>query len=435
MKTLTEQFLLGIRWNTIEACLYHAILWGYHLALFGTSDRLFYGTIGILFSLMYASVTLCTLGLDSALSPFIRQYTQSKTAFRRLLGMQCIPNLLIYGILLMLCLLCDLTVVLNRCGMPSLDQTLIIMLVALTIIESIKKTVKTFLGLLFYNRTLATLEVAYIAAYTATIVGLHYMGIALTLYTVFIPMFTYSLCITVLLLHTLYTQYCTLSDDSSSIDTNLTNRIIYSRFYGYINQLGHLLFSGNIFVLLFAAHWGVSYAAVAKIVSTSITTLTNLVNKIIGQPSEAVLAHAHAYASGEKDILFSRANRYVYSALLYLCIALCVCNYNTLYSHAFLATVHTHLTMIGLSALLIIEPLFVTYEKRYLIEEKGKYLCYYHGMMITLFGVWVYHNCTYPLFSITFLTILRFAWYYLLTSHHSLSLKSNMSDCNKAPKF
>jgi hypothetical protein len=421
MKTITEQFLAGIRWNTLEACLYQGIFWGYHLMLFSTLDRSFYGTVGILFSLLFIGVTLFTLGLDSALSPFIRQYTQSKASFANIMVRQCIPNILVYGMLMLLAYCYDLNKFFSLFGIPRLDQAFIIVLILLLIFESIKKIIKTFLGLLFYNQQLATLEIVYILLYVTSIAGLHYSGVPITLYTLFMPMAFYSALAIAILAAWLYHRYQQLPDLAYTHDATLTRRIVQSRCYGYINQLGHLIFSGNMLVAVFATQTGVAYAAVAKILSTSIQTISNVIQRVIGQTSEAALAHAHAYAADEKQSLFALANRYTQTTITALCVLVCAFNYHAIAAHAITATLHTHALLVVFGILLLIEPLFITYEKKYLIEEKGHYLSYYHLTMMLLFGIWVYNKCAFPLLCLIGFTIVRLAWYKALGMRVSIS--------------
>jgi hypothetical protein len=411
MKTITEQFLTSIKWNTLEACLYQGILWGYHVMLFSSLDRSFYGMIGILFSLLFIGVTLCTLGLDSALSPFIRHYTESKASFRFLMKQQCIPNILLYGGLLLITSFYDLNILFSLFGIPRLDQAFIIVLVLLLILESIKKTIKTFLGLLFYNQQLATLEIIYILLYVSTIIGLHYGGTPITLYMLFMPMALYCALAIGILAVWLRNHYQQLPDITYMHDEMLTNRMVQSRFFGYINQLGHLIFSGNMLVAVFAAQTNIAYAAVAKILSTSIQTISNVIHRVIGQPSEAILAHAHAYASSEKQSLFALANTYAQTTILGLCMFACAFNYQAIATHAMTATLHTHALLVVFGILLLIEPFFITYEKKYLIEEKGHYLSYYHVTMMLLFGLWIYNQCAFPLLCLIGFTGIRIMWY------------------------
>lgn len=411
MKTITEQFLAGIKWNTLEACLYQGILWGYHFTLFSTLDRSLYGTIGILFSLLFMGVTLCTLGLDSAMSPFIRHYTESKASFRTLMIQQTMPNLIIYSALLLFCSLYDLNMFFSFFGLPRLDQAFIILLIMLLILESIKKIIKTFLGLLFYNQKLASLEILYILLYVTTIASLHYYGTPLTLYILFMPMALYSALAIAILGVWLYGRYLQLPDIPYAADTSLNRRMTQSRYYGYINQLGHLIFSGNMLVTVLAAQSGIAYAAVAKILSTSIQTISNVIQRVIGQPSEAAMAHAHAYAADEKQSLFALANKYTQTTIVTLCILICTFNYKAIATHAMTAPLGTHALLTVFIILLLIEPLFITYEKKYLIEEKGHYLSYYHLTMMLLFGIWMYHKCAFPLLCLIGFTSIRIAWY------------------------
>jgi hypothetical protein len=414
MKTITEQFLAGIKWNTLEACLYQGILWGYHFMLFSTFDRSFYGTVGVIFSLLFMGVTFLTLGLDSALSPFIRHYTQSKASFRALMGRQFVPNLIIYGGLLLLVSFYDLNHLFSLFGVTRLDQSFILVLALLLILESIKKVIKSFLGLLFYNQQLATLEIIYILLYVMTIARIHYSGIPITLYALFLPMAIYSALTVGVLGVWLYNRYEQLPDLAYEPEATLAKRMNQSRFFGYINQVGHLLFSGNMLVAVFAAQTNVAYAAVAKILSTSIQTISNVINRIIGQPSEAALAHAHAYAADQKQSLFALANRYTQIMITTLFVLGFGLNYSAIATHAMNATLHTHALLVVFGILLLIEPFFITYEKKYLIEERGHYLSYYHLTMMLLFGLWVYLKCALPLLCLIGFTIVRLAWYQAL---------------------
>lgn len=423
MKTITEQFLSGIRWNTLEACLYQGILWGCHIALFSNLDRAAYGTIGILFSLLYIGVSLCSLGLDSALSPFIRYITHSKASFKGLLGVHCIPNLVLYGALLLLSCTYDLNNFFSLFGIAHLDQIFIFIFIMLLVTESIKKTVKTLLGLLFYNQMLATLEIIYIITYVTTIAALYYAHIPLTVYSIFLPVFIYSAVIAGILIATLFHYYNQLPETRDGIEPGLIKRMLSSRIFGYINQLGHIPFTGNMLVPLFAFHLGISQAAIAKVISATLQSISTIINKIIGQTSEAAFAHAHAYSSSsdEKHSIFALANRYVYSIMAYVFLILCAFNYKTIVAHAFIPDLHANTILIAFALLLVIEPLFMTYEKKYLVEEKGYSLLYYNLTMLLLFGAWIYSNCAYPLLCLLCLTSVRIAWYYALSKHYKTS--------------
>jgi len=425
MKTITEHFVTSIKWNTLEACLYQAIFWGYHITLFSTFDRAFYGTVGILFSLLYIGVTLFTLGLDSALSPFIRQFTESKASFRNLLGQQCTLNIITYCGLALLGGFYDINIFFKHFGIPLLDHSTIMILIFLLIIESAKKTIKTFLGLLFYNQKLATLEIAYITLYVFTVATLYHAKIPMTLSVIFLPMLIYSTVMLILLIALLYHPYHQLPDIPYQHKPDLSKRIFYSRIFGYINQLGHLIFSGNILVVFFAAQQGISYAALAKIISTTMQSISTITQKIIGQTSEAALAHAHAYATDEKKSLFSLANNYAQAVILCLFTFLCIINYQTIATHAINGTIQTNAMLLTFSILLLVEPFFLTYEKRYLIEEKGRYLSYYHLTMIGLFAFWIYCDCVYPLLFLLCLTAVRIAWYSVLGMIQLLNINSS----------
>lgn len=420
MKTITEQFLAGIRWNTIEAILYQGILWGYHFALFSTLDRSLYGTVGILFSLLFMGSTLFTLGLDTALSPFIRHYTESKGSFIRLMTLQCSPNIVIYGILLLLVSAYDFNLFFGFFGIPHLEKPFILVLILLLILESIKKIIKTFLGLLFYNQSLASLEIIYILLYVITIISLRHAGLSITLYTLFIPMLFYSILATTLLTVWLYRKYQTLPDTLYIRHAGLGKRILQSRYYGYINQLGHLIFSGNMLVAVFATQTGTTHTAVVKIVSTSIQAISNVISRVIGQPSEAAFAHAHAYAKEEKQSLFTLANRYTQTSIIALCIMTSLFNYQVITTHVMASTLHTYALLIVFGVLLLIEPFFITYEKKYLIEEQGHYLLYYHTTMMLLFGIWVYCKCAFPLLCLISFAIIRLTSYRALGMHLSI---------------
>ena len=141
-------------------------------------------------------------------------------------------------------------------------------------------------------------------------------------------------------------------------------------------------------VPLFAFHLGISQAAIAKVISATLQSISTIINKIIGQTSEAAFAHAHAYSSSsdEKHSIFALANRYVYSIMAYVFLILCAFNYKTIVAHAFIPDLHANTILIAFALLLVIEPLFMTYEKKYLVEEKGYSLLYYNLTMLLLFG-------------------------------------------------
>lgn len=414
MHTIPDLIRRSIRWNTLEACVYQCMLWMHQVALFNVLDRTIYGHMGILFSFIYLGVTLVNLGIDTALGPFYEEYRKNKSSFLHILRLQLMPNIIAYTILIGSYIFGVFTHMITTTKLSNVPSHLFWCCIILIILESTKRTAKTFLNLLFFNKQLAQSEITYISMYISALWLLNGIGIPLSLDYIFGFMIIYSFCITTRFVRLIYQSYLALPDTiDTTLSPGLTTRLLKSRFFGFFHQIGHVIFSGNMIVPLFASLYGIEYAACVKIISTTIHTITNIAHKIIGQSSEAYLVHTKSYngTQHKPPLIYS----YQWYLVLIIIIGLSG-NFHQLYGTLSSVSYDALMSICSLLLMFSCESFFVAYEKVYLVHEKGRLLWYHHMVMISLLGLWCYIGCPNPLLTLLLLSTLRISWLYVLTS-------------------
>src|ERR1700735_2350479 len=93
---LYPRFLSGLRWNTLESVVYHAIFIAHQSMLYHTLPIKEYGLIGTLFSGIYLIVACANLGFDAVIIGFFDQISQNKNNAFRLLIVPLLAQIVIY---------------------------------------------------------------------------------------------------------------------------------------------------------------------------------------------------------------------------------------------------------------------------------------------------------------------------------------------------
>jgi hypothetical protein len=376
-QTLRTLLAKSIYWNSFESISYQLILCTHQVALFYTLSSEQYGMVGVLFSYLYALGTLSNVGLDTALGSWWAQALQSKANFRRLVIAQLIPQIIIaitllasffllYPLLARFFLLYPLH--------NSLNYDLLLAVGLLAILESIKKSLKVCMYLLFANYVVAPTEVLLILLYTAITWSFYGMYGMLSLSTIFIPMlFTTSVSIIVYIKHIL-TCYNRLGHDS--VPALSRRQISIIRLGNYITQLTHLIFSGNFLIPLFATRFGLPVAGALKFIDTIAYSLGTIMRKVVGTTGQALFTHSKSMGNTIQTELFASITNQAYQ-MLYALLIFFIIN-STKVNHTTILTIGIGAALLyGL--LIITENIFYVYEQFFIAHDKAYYSAFFNG--------------------------------------------------------
>lgn len=386
MIDIYKQYSKSIAWNTFESFFYQFFLLAHQLALFTVTDRATYGLIGALFSSTYLLVMVTNFGLDVSMSAFFTQAIQSKQHFKKIVFFQLAPE---YGLLLVIgFILLLLSPLLGQLPIPfHLDASALSLLGCLIIFEGGKKTLRALLQLGFQSRKTACVEVATIIGYIGMVWVGYLMGRPINLTLVFLPLLIVSALSSFILLFFLIQYYNTLPDHSTIPlpDRTLQLRILRNRFFNFLNQLTHSLFSSNFLVPFFAMSFGLSYAGILKLTASIAHCITSIVQKIFGISGTVLLAHLKESSLEIRQKAFiaisHRLNQVLYGFILFFAI-----NHGVIVRARALPESSTILTLAYLFMIIIFsENFFLAYEKFYITHERADHLFLFNlGTMILI---------------------------------------------------
>lgn len=393
---LRTRLTRSMAWNTLEAVFYQGLLLAHQLLLFQCVGRSEYGLIGALFSFTYLVVTLINFGFDISLAPFFKTATKNKHNFKAIFFVQLIPEYFLIATIFIIAMIFKPYFPHDWAARYQLTNALIIGLMLLALFESTKKTFRAILHHAFLNHKTAFVEIATIVCYTAMVWGCYCMGSPLSLPVIFVPMIiTSGFCCLALGWHTAQ-LYRRLPDPlSHGTDERLPMafqlRILKNRFFNFLNQASHMIFSSNFLVPFFALQFGLQQASILKLVSTIVYCITIILQKVFGISSASMLSHIKESSLDNKRATFAIISNRLNQTLMAIAIFF-ILNFNTVISWS--AAISNRQTWHLLYLFFIIsfsENLFIAYEKFYITEEKADYLFIFNLIVMCLMGSMLYH--------------------------------------------
>lgn len=272
---ISYRFLHSLRWGAIESTVYQMLFVGHHAALFAICPATIYGTAGILFSAFFMIVNLCNLGLDPLLAPHITAWSQSKESFVKFFTYHLIPTYaLLAGFLSFATLWIDSSLVLQW---PIIITALLV--------ESFRKTLRTLLRLVGYNREVALVEIMTFLCYGSLVWGWYWFTGVFSVHILFTPLLIAGLLSTLVLL--LYTQRWYAALPMSTFKPILLPALS-SRVPLVTHQLTNALLSPNILVLICSMKIPVVNIGSIKLITVIIQSMSLILSKTFGT-STAVL--------------------------------------------------------------------------------------------------------------------------------------------------
>jgi hypothetical protein len=401
------QFSRALSWNTVESVLYQGLFVVHQFALahrIGTAE---YGMIGTFFSLVYFVSALSNFGLDVSLAPFLGHMLSDKRSIRRIFLSQLLLLIAVQCLLLAGGSLCKDRIL--SCAIPG---SLYSILALLVISESVKKTVRTALQLLFFNHLTALIEVVGLACYVAMVWFSYLQGYALTAMVIFVPMLLMSLATVGILLSIVYSYYQQLPEHTAGADPLPIASLLRVRLFSTFYTAGHLMFSANFLIPFCAVRFGFMWAGTLKLMSTVTYTIGVFMHRLFGTTSEAVFSRVKQADSDVRKQAFYTVTHAIHQ-LVYALILFFGINGTKLLAYAAAPEGHAGSVALLFVALMLSEYLCMAYEKFYLVQERADLLLYvYAPALASLFLLYV---CAYtPTTLLLFLLVLRLLTFGLL---------------------
>jgi len=406
MTELYKRFSASVVWNSLESILYQALFLGHQLLLFKVTDHATYGLIGTVFSITYLLVTITNFGFDVSISPFFTIATQNKQNFKNFFFMQLIPECCILAIIFIL-IMCKHLFFTPWLTLPhSIDNMFFLLIGFLIFFEGAKKTLRMILQLAWLNHQTAVVEIATIITYIGLVWTGYLMGHTINLYLVFIPMIIVSALSSLILFAFVYMYYQQLPDATSASTTlPLQWRILHSRFFNFLNQISHMVFSSNFLVPFFALFFGLGQAGFLKLMATIAHAISTIVQKIFGISSNIILSHLkHSSTQTKQDAFLMITNRL--NQVLYGIIIFFIINYKTIMraseidNNGITWTIAYLFLIISLS-----ENFFIAYEKFFITHEKSDYLCLFNLIVMSLLFYIMIHSHHFSAATLLFIII------------------------------
>lgn len=362
--TSKQRFYHAIKWNTIEAVLYHALYFVHQLGLYALVATQDYGKYGSLISFSFLCAPLLMGALDMALIPHMKQLSKSKESFKGLIWNYLLPQcgiMFLMPLFLYIAVHYKLVTALNY--LSGKECLFVGIFIAL---ESCKKLLRRVLQLLFYNQQTAAIEVASISVYMIVFWGAIFYGIKPSLFLVIFPFMAASTPSLIFFGSLFYKYYQGLPKNT---DCKPSPSIFSTQLPAFANQISRSLFSSNLLIPLFVGWVGFAQAGVAILAKNITYTLTYFLHKICS-PTAAFLSDTKDLGEEKQKDAFLMSVKLFFIVSLVGLFGLIL--YNT--------TNHANLSLMALFYMCfffvvhLLEHLFTLYEKFFTSQNKGGFL-------------------------------------------------------------
>ncbi len=365
----THLYKKGLLWNFIDSGGSQGLLIIYHLFFRNFAGAELHGALGCTLSLFYLAIVVVNFGLDSTLAPFLETFTQNKQSFQSFIVSILIPQLLLVSI----------SGGLVYYAFPLLTHYLPLLhtftgalhLVSLGFVsESIRRTCKYFLQLMFYTRLTAFTDLIGMAVNLSLMVLAAFSGyLSLPLCWAFITGISLiQLFIFILGLAHIYRKLP--SGRTQRVDLPRMNK---TRISVWLLQCLNQLFSGNFLVPVCAQRFGIEQASLLKVLTSISYWITLIGQKVFGISSNALLAHLKSHSPDTQRNAFSYLSFYFNQALYALLIFLSINGKKLVLMQVTTGAFVTWSLLYFMLILSFFESFFILYEKWYIFEEQAHY--------------------------------------------------------------
>ena len=237
--------------------------------------------------------------------------------------------------------------------------------------ESIRRTCKYFLQLMFYTRLTAFTDLIGMATNLSLLVAAAFSGYLSITYcwAVITGISLIQLFVFILAFARIYK---TLPSDAITQRVDLP-RMYKTRLSVWALHCLNQLFSGNFLVPVCAQRFGIEQASLLKVLTSISYWITLITQKVFGISSNALLAHLKSHSAETQRNAFSYLSFYFNQALYALLIFLSINGKKLALMQVTSGAFVTWSLLYLLLILSFFESFFVLYEKWYIFEEQAHY--------------------------------------------------------------
>ncbi len=369
-----QQFHRGIVWTLIGSIGSQGLVILYHIFYRAYVGPVKHGTMGCLLSLVYLCIAVTNIGLDKTLAPFLETFSESRKRFTLFTQIFLVPQLIFLG---MLCIFFYTKFSSALISVPFfssladvLTPSLLLYLLLTFILESMRKTLKTFLQLSFYFRFAALVELLGMSTNLLCILFLYTRG-SLTLLSSWQVMAAVSLLQLIVLSIGMFGLYYSLpTEEATALPLGkLFLRFSKTRLFSWALQCLNQLYSGNFLVPMCALQFGIESASLMKVITSISYWITLIGKKVFGVTSNALLAHLKSRSSEtQKDAFHYLTN--VFNQALYGILIFLIINGRKIALLQYDGTQGISWSLLYfMLALTFFESFFILYERWYILEE------------------------------------------------------------------
>ncbi len=306
--SLKQLFASSMRWNIFGSVAFEVIKMSHQLALFSALPLATYGTVGLTFSLVYATVSLASFGIEAAIPTFIKSMMGTRQGYvylTRLLLATHLPFIFIGAC-------CCLYV-----GVGSLPVLLIL-----------SEGTRSFLRMLLHSSFLhKRAMLTDLLATTSALVAMWMLHLLawqpLTLSLIFGSYLAGSLLCTTLMARDAIRLATTLPNGDGP-DLPSLRRISRLRLASYVPTLARTLFSGNVLTPLLAMHFGLGTAATFKLASYVADGIRAMAKAMVRFSGGALLGRLKGQSMRTQRIAFAILGRQLTTMLGLVILALAI---------------------------------------------------------------------------------------------------------------
>jgi len=448
MITYLNLFFTGLRWGAIEQFTAQLALLAHQFFLYRVCGPTSYGSISVMFSLVWLTGALMNFGFDQTLSPLFADALSNRSHFRKTILQPLIVQTVILGlgslllftlapqpvalvvvpllwlllaaatsptgfrthlniILLQSAALLFLSILMFKVlpGSMQLEVTLPLrlLLAACAFAEGLRRSLRIILQFSGRYKMVAGIEIMYTALYLLLVWSMYAISIPFAP-TMLLASLLFVNALSIILLAGFFRElYYSLPDTPSSAPLPY-HLILQTRCFGYVNQLINQLFSTSFLVPLTASLLDQESSAVAALVGYLSYFLGSLFKRTFGIASGASFARARREVAATKQHLFAQATSLLYGSLIVLIIALPFML--SLFLSCIDCPTTLHYTPLYLLFFITLsEHLLMTYERFFLTEDHVHIFTLYNVLGFLAVGTTTLLWNTLPLMVTAFLII------------------------------
>jgi len=364
-----HKFISSIFWNSLDSIIAQVLITAHHVMLKAFTGAEFHGIFASYSSIIYTFIPLFNLGFDYSLSAHLKDFIQTRKSFISLLLFQFLPQLFLTGLIAHLI---SQPFFYNLFFTTSVTPEIAFWLKSTFLLEYARKSLRSFLQLMFYTHITALVEIFGTLFYMATFWALAWLlHINPTMLLAFQLLALSAIIQIITLLVSSIKVFWTFSSEAEKTSSNLYSAhkgITQTRIGIWANHITSQINYSNFMIPFSNSCFGPTQASLLSILLNSARCIKLFFQKGLGISSLALIAHPFDQQSTPKDVKYSYPLYYLYNLSLPLLIFFLINSSKLSYLIGDNQVVW-HLTSIA-CFLSIIEGAISVYEKFYIAEKK-----------------------------------------------------------------